>query len=261
MIFKQCGPLCPETCGNNETSQCGNQFKSICKRGCFCPDNEVLYNGTCIDPVDCPPGRSNLHIYILHMYMQMCYSSLQVFSCTIEIEIVDDPTTREPLLSMGDPHFMVPLLSKEVLCYSIQGYPGLAFNLIYNKNFVINALFINSIEDKIEATWIGKLAVIPKSSNKSDAIIFDSVNQEVIMVGQGKFKAEMIDKIVFSKDGNMSVKFTTNEQNKGRNPTIHVTYAKPLANFGVKFYKNHLDVNWDIIYENVSEIYGLMGEY
>ena len=36
--------------------------------------------------------------------------------------------------------------------------------------------------DKTEATWIGKLAVIPQSSNKSDAVIFDSANQEVIMV-------------------------------------------------------------------------------
>ena len=164
------------------------------------------------------------------------------------------------LVMMGDPHFMVPLLSKEILCYSIQGYPGLAFNLISNKNFVINAHFVDSIGDSSEATWVGKLAVIPKNNNKSDAVIFDSVNQEVIMVGQGKFKAAMIDRITFNKDGKMSVKFNKNEQMEGKNPIIHVTYEKPLANFDVEFYKRHLDVDWDIVYDNITENYGLMGE-
>ena len=76
----------------------------------------------------------------------------------------------------GDPHFIVPPLLKEVLCYSIQGYPGLAFNLIYNKNFIINAQFVDSIGDTTEATWIGKLAVIPQNATSSNAVIFDSVN-------------------------------------------------------------------------------------
>ena len=163
---------------------------------------------------------------------------------------------------MGDPHFMVPLLSKEILCYSIQGYPGLAFNLISNKNFVINAHFVDSVGDSSEATWIGKLAVIPKSNNKSDAVIFDSVNQEVILVGQGMFKAAMIDRIAFNKDGKMSVKFRKFNQLESNNPIIHVIYEKPLAKFDVEFYKHmhHLNVDWDIDYENVSEIYGLMGK-
>ena len=71
---------------------------------------------------------------------------------------------------------MVPLPTKEVLCYSIQGYLGLAFNLISNKNFIINAHFVDNMGDKTEATWIGELAVIPQNGNKSDAVIFDSVN-------------------------------------------------------------------------------------
>ena len=38
-------------------------------------------------------------------------------------------------------HFMIPLLSDETLCYSIE---GLAFNVIYSKDFIINALFIDN---------------------------------------------------------------------------------------------------------------------
>ena len=155
---------------------------------------------------------------------------------------------------------MVPLLSKEILCYSIQGYPGLAFNLISNKNFAINAHFVDSNGDSNEATWIGKLAVIPKNNNKSDAIIFDSANQEVILVEQGVFKAAVIGQVAFNSNGKMSIKFTRKTLREGKNPVIHVTYEKPRASFSVTFYKNHLNVDWDIAYENVSEVYGLMGK-
>ena len=106
----------------------------------------------------------------------------------------------------GDPHFIVPLQSKDTLCYSIQGYPGLAFNLIYNKNFIINAHFVDSMGDKNEATWIGKLAVITQNGNKLDAIVFDSVNQELIMVDQGSFRASVIKQIIFDENGKVSVK-------------------------------------------------------
>ena len=160
---------------------------------------------------------------------------------------------------MGDPHFRVPLLSDETLCYSIQGYPGLAFNLIYSHDFIINALFIDSIGDEKEATWIGKLAVIPRNANKSEAVIFDSVKQEVVLVDQGHFKASVVDKISYDESGKMSVKFTPGIAKQAGNPTVHVKYDKPLASFDVSFYSNHLDVNWDLKYDSVSDIHGLMG--
>ena len=160
----------------------------------------------------------------------------------------------------GDPHFMVPLQSKEILCYSIQGYPGLAFNLIYNKNFIINAHFVDSMGDKNEATWIGKLAVIPQKRNNSHAVIFDSVNQEVIMVGQGSFEASVIQKITFDQNEKMSVKFTKGVSKRAGNPTVHVTYTKPQADFDVSFHKNHLNVDWNLDYDKLSESEGLMGK-
>ena len=160
---------------------------------------------------------------------------------------------------MGDPHFMVPLLSDDILCYSIQGYPGLIFNLIYSEDFVINALFIDSIGDKKEATWIGKLAVIPRHVNKSEAVIFDSVNQEVVLVNQGHFRASVISTIFYDESGKMSMKFTPGIAKQAGNPTVHVKYNKPLASFDVTFYSNHLDVNWDLKYDSVPKIHGLMG--
>ena len=180
----------------------------------------------------------------------------------IHITIVNTFTflyTANNIKVMGDPHFMVPLLSGQTLCYSIQGYPGLAFNLISNEDYVINALFIDSIGDEKEATWIGKLAVIPKHANESQSVIFDSGKQEVILVDQGHFRASIIDKISYDKNGKMSVKFTRGIAKQAGNPKIHIKYEKPLASFDITFYNNHLDVDWDIKYDRVSKIHGLMG--
>ena len=156
----------------------------------------------------------------------------------------------------GDPHFIVPLMSNETLCYSIQGYPGLAFNLISNKHFIINAVFVDSVGDTSEATWIGKLAVIPHNGNNSDTVIFDSVNQQVTIVGQGTFRASAIKKIIINENGN--IKFTKGTQTG--NPTVHVSYTKPQADFDVTLYSNHLDVDWDLQYDEFADVHGLMGK-
>ena len=154
---------------------------------------------------------------------------------------------------------MVPLASNEVLCYSIQGYPGLSFNLISNKNFIINAHFVDSMGDKTEATWIGKLAVIPQNGNKSDAVIFDSVNQEVIMVGHGSFRASVIKQIIFNENGKVTVRFTKGLTKQSGNPTVHVVYSKPRADFDVTFHENHLNVDWNFQIDSLFEMHGLMG--
>jgi len=159
---------------------------------------------------------------------------------------------------MGDPHFIVPLLSKKNLCYSIQGYPGLAFNLIYNKNFVINVQFIDSINDSSKATWIGKLAVISQNKNKSDAVIFNSVAQDVTIVDKGTFKVKVIKQIIFTR--NSSIKVTQHVKIPSGNPTLHVIFDELQANFDIKFYKNHLDVDWMIQYDELHDMHGLMGK-
>ena len=61
------------------------------------------------------------------------------------------------------------------------------------------------------------------------------------------------------ESGKMSVKFTPGIAKQAGNPTVHVKYDKPLASFDVTFYNNHLDVNWDLKYDSVPNIHGLMG--
>ena len=44
----------------------------------------------------------------------------------------------------GDPHFLVNLPDNSNLCFSLQGEPGFAFNLVTSRTVVINAVFIHS---------------------------------------------------------------------------------------------------------------------
>ena len=106
----------------------------------------------------------------------------------------------------GDPHFTVPLVSSnDTLCYSIQGYAGLAFNLIFNSHLTVNALFTDSINDTKEVTWISKLAVIFHTSGQ--AIIFDSTHQQVFIPSMGKLKASIVKQTFLKESGQFVVKF------------------------------------------------------
>ena len=159
---------------------------------------------------------------------------------------------------LGDPHFVVPLWSKRTLCYSIQGYPGLAFNLISKKKFVINAEFIDIKGDTNEATWIGKLSIILRNKNESNAVVFGSVDQEVTIVDKASFRAKVIKKIIFS--GNGSIKVTQRIVMPSGNPIVHVVFDDPQAKFDITFYKNHLNVDWKMQYDEFPDMQGLMGK-
>ena len=154
----------------------------------------------------------------------------------------------------GDPLFTVPLLSKDIFCYSIKGYSGLAFNLIYTKDFIINAYFVDTGGD---VTSIGKFAAIPQNKNKSNAAVFDSLNQEVVVGDERVLSAAMIKQIIFTE--NDTVKVTQQSQKQTGNPVIHVIYRKLQAEFNVIFYHNLLDVDWSMNYDKLCDSHGLMG--
>ena len=162
----------------------------------------------------------------------------------------------------GDPHFSIPLPSNEILCYSIQGYSGLAFNLISNNHITINALFIDSINDHSEATWIGKLAVhvILNSKDDGTTITFDSVNQDVDIQNEERFKASVIEQININNHDNITIKFTKGMVKQNGNPRVRVVYSKQSAIFDVTFHSNHLDIDWLVQEKLMENSHGLMGK-
>ena len=44
------------------------------------------------------------------------------------------------------------------------------------------------------------------------------------------------------------------------NPTVHVTYKHPQANFDVTFHKSHLNVDWKFQRYNLLGMHGSMGK-
>ena len=162
----------------------------------------------------------------------------------------------------GDPHFTIPLMENETLCYSIQGYAGLAFNLISNPHLTVNALFIDSVNDATEATWIGKLAVIPQNMVKAQAIIFDSIKQVVYLPNQGSLKASVVRQIKIQESGHINIRFTKGlvaKQGPKYN-LIRVLHEQLKAKFDVTFHTDHLDVDWKIQDKLILHSHGLMGK-
>ena len=151
-------------------------------------------------------------------------------------------------------------MSGKTLCYSVQGYPGLAFNLISNDHIAINAMFIDSINDETEATWIGKLAIVPRGGEDYQSIILDSTKQKVIIDGQVEFEATVVQELHIHGHNNISVKFTKGMSRQSGNPTVRVIYTKPVAIFDVTFHSNHLDVDWKIQDDVIKNSHGLMGK-
>lgn len=151
-------------------------------------------------------------------------------------------------------------MDNETLCYSIQGYAGLAFNLISNPHLTVNALFIDSVNDTTEATWIGKLAIIPQNLENAQAIIFDSVKQEVHMPDQGTLKASVIRQIRLQENGHLNIRFTKGLKQDTTVNTIKVLHEELKAKFDVTFHSDHLDVDWKIQDKLIPHSHGLMGK-
>ena len=146
-----------------------------------------------------------------------------------------------------------------MLCYSIQGYSGLSFNLISNHHIIVNALFIDSIKDQTEATWIGKLAVILPSSKDADTtVVFNSIDQVVEIQNEGNFKASAIEQININSHNNITIK---GRKKHSDNPRVRVIYTKHEAVFDVAFHSNHLDIDWIVQEKLMENSHGLMGNY
>ena len=160
----------------------------------------------------------------------------------------------------GDPHFSVPLLHGGKLCYSIQGIPGLPFNLLSSKHLIINSLFIDSVNDPTQVTWIGKLAVILKNDKMVQPIIFDSVTQTIKIEGQGYFKPQFLEQVVINNTNSIAVKTTPGLVEQAVNPSVNVLFTNPKASFDVVFHQHHLDVNWKMAADEIDGSHGLLGE-
>lgn len=103
----------------------------------------------------------------------------------------------------GDPHFSVFLPSGKLLCFTVQGEHGLAFNLISSKQLHINAMFVRDSERE-EVTWMGSLGIVIKGTantyyqgqNKT-SLKFDASTRQIQIGEKVTLDAMNIEKLEF----------------------------------------------------------------
>ena len=73
----------------------------------------------------------------------------------------------------NDPHFLLPLLNGDYMCFSIQGQPNFAFSLIRDEYIQLNGQFVTPAKEESHtianvSTFLGDLSLVvknPKTGN------------------------------------------------------------------------------------------------
>ena len=160
-----------------------------------------------------------------------------------------------------DPHFAIFLQSGKLLCYTVQGEHGFAFNLISNEKIHMNALFVPDSQ-RDEVTWIGSLGIVVQNTHfqgsNTTRIRFESKLNEIYINDRVTLEAKNIEAITF-RDGKLLV--SEGAMAEGfRYPSVRVNLDDLGMTFTVNFTGEHLDMMWNKLEENENS-HGLIGTY
>ena len=160
-----------------------------------------------------------------------------------------------------DPHFAVSLSSGELLCYTVQGEHGFAFNLISNERLYMNAMFVPDAYRE-EVTWLGTMGIVVnnngfKKSNMTK-LRFVAIENEIHIDNQMVLQARNIEKITLENG-----KLTVSEAppiDGYKTPFVRVNLNDVDLSFSVKFMTEHLDLYWHSTGQKTTDSHGLIGK-
>ena len=164
---------------------------------------------------------------------------------------------------MGDdPHFSIALPSGKLLCYTVQGEHGFVFNLISNKMFHMNAMFVPDSRRE-EVTWLGSMGIIVQNSQykTSDAtyLRFETKGKKIYIGDKVTLLAKNIEKLSFS-NGKLTISEATPFEGF-RYPSVLVDLQDAGLNFTIKFMNEHLDLFWHNTGKNTEDSHGIIGMF
>ena len=149
----------------------------------------------------------------------------------------------------NDPHFFLPLANGDHMCFSIQGEPDFAFNLINDKYIQLNGQFVLPAEEESHtisnvSTFIGSLGLLVTSPKTGDTIAVKvSALDHSILVGDSltivKDKPVTVN-ISDSIKINVDTKIQTSRL-KDESAWLYININVGFG-FKVRFYKKHVDV-------------------
>ena len=163
-----------------------------------------------------------------------------------------------------DPHFSIVLPSGRLLCFTVQGEHGFAFNLISNEHLHMNALFVPDSQRE-EVTWMGSLGIIAhyatnsyQGSNKT-SLRFEAKDNRVHIGDKVTLDARGIHSLVF-RNNKMFITEAEGEKREAY-PSVTVNMEDVGLYFTIRFVGEHLDIYWDDVAAQSPESSGLIGTF
>jgi len=167
----------------------------------------------------------------------------------------------------NDPHFFLPLTNGDHMCFSIQGQPDFAFNLIKDKYILLNGQFVLPAEEDSHtianvSTFLGDLGLVVKDPDTGiTTIIRVSAQDHSVLVGDSltiiKNKPVTVD-----ISNTVSISIDNNIQPSKLKDESAWLYITTNSDFGLKvrFYKSHLDMFLIKTSGLTKEAHGLIGK-
>ena len=152
------------------------------------------------------------------------------------------------------------LPDNQTLCFTVQGERGSVFNLISNKYFHMNALFVPNSGER-NATWIGALGIVIGTSLQSPNATRITINatSKNIFVGDGITLAAKNVQELHLKHGELWSSISNTQKHSG-SPRVKVILEDMGLEFIVRFTRKHLEVFWQSIGILNEDSHGLIGK-
>ena len=158
-----------------------------------------------------------------------------------------------------DPHFSIALPGGKLLCYTVQGEHGFAFNLISNKKVFMNAMFVpDSRRD--EVTWLGSMGIIVKGTGQKDnmtALRFQARENKIYVNDKVVLEARNIEMLTF-RNGKLTISEASPVEGF-KQPRVHVDLVDVGLSFCVDYMSEHLDLLWHSTGQRLKESHGIIG--
>lgn len=181
----------------------------------------------------------------------------QVGTPQLSVTIIDD----EIGATGDDPHFSIYLPSGEMLCYTVQGEQGFAFNLINNKQLIMNAKFVPDARRE-EVTWLGSMGMIIRNSNyaglNDTKLRFEAQEKTVYINDKVVLNAKNVERLTFS-DGKMKISEAAPVAGF-HYPSLLIDLKDVEVSFTIKYTNQHLDMFWHSTGKKVANSHGLIGK-
>ena len=179
----------------------------------------------------------------------------------IELPCPNNFTCERIVVVGDDPHFAVGLPDGKLLCYTVQGEHGFAFNLISNKRLYMNAMFVPDAKRE-EVTWLGNMGIVInnhgyKKTNMTK-LRFQAIKNLIHINNQMTLEARNIDKLTF-KSGKLIISEALQVEGY-KQPMVRIDLVDVELSFSIKFMTDHLDLFWHSTGQKLADSHGLIGK-